>query len=119
MSDYYSSSAPKPPTEELPLFGETPPIRSKATDTRNAARRGVASRSTSIRQRVLAFLRDRGPRGATDEEIREALDLGESTARPRRRELVAKGDVFDSGDRRKSSKGYVMIVWKARATSSR
>lgn len=64
--------------------------------------------------RVKAFLQERGERGATDEEIETALRLIGSTERPRRIALMNKGEVWDSGRERPSSRGCAMRVWVAR-----
>ncbi len=47
----------------------------------------------------------------TDEEICEGLSIEGNTARPRRRSLVVRGLVEDSGDRRPTHSGRRAIVW--------
>jgi predicted transcriptional regulator len=63
------------------------------------------------RRRVFLFILNRGPLGATLEEIEVALDLSGNTIRPRRVELEAKGFVEDSGRTRKTTSGREAIVW--------
>lgn len=108
MSDYYALSAATETEDTLPLFATA---RQPARDTRIAAVGAAGKRSSAVAARIRDFLRRCGARGATDEEIRTALELGESTARPRRSEMAKCGKVVDSGDRRASSKGCAMIVW--------
>jgi len=75
------------------------------------AKQAVEPSAETLRVRVWSFIRDCGPMGATDEEIQLALRLGPQTQSPRRRELVQKGVVADSGDRRKTTRGRNAIVW--------
>lgn len=107
MSDYYPADV-APHGETLPLFKA---FRSRQSATSADAAAVAGKRRETIAARVLELLANRGPSGATDEEIRHALELGESTARPRRHELVAAGHVVDSGQKRRSTKGCLMIVW--------
>jgi len=68
--------------------------------------------AAALRAQVLAYLRERID-GATDEEIQTALSLGGSTQRPRRVELVNRGQVRDSGRRRLTRSGRQAVVWVA------
>jgi hypothetical protein len=84
------------------------------SSTSKAAARSVTC--TSGRARVFAFLKQRGQHGSTDEEV--AAELGRpgrptdcSTLRARRVELVAAGDVRDSGRRRPTVSGADAVVW--------
>ncbi len=83
---------------------------------RQAAER-IEPVKTAMQKRVLAFLRERGSRGATDSEMQEALDMGGNTQRPRRIELVAAGHVYNSGRTRKTTSGRAAVVWKATDTT--
>jgi hypothetical protein len=62
---------------------------------------------------VLAFIAGRGPRGATDEEVEDATLLKHQTASARRRELVLRGLVRDSGATRPTSSGRKAVAWVA------
>lgn len=64
-----------------------------------------------MRARVFQFILSRGLSGATLEEIHLTLGIPENTARPRRKELEAKGWVIDSGRRRTTRAGRDAIVW--------
>lgn len=72
----------------------------------------------SLRDRVQRFIGLQGDRGVTDEEIVLALDIDPSTARPRRIELVAAGQVIDSGRTRETRSGRQATVWVAATVSS-
>ena len=66
----------------------------------------------TLRERVHAYIIRQG--GATDEEMQHALGMGANTQRPRRRELVQRGLVRDSGKTRKTQAGREAIVWVSR-----
>jgi len=93
-----------------PLF-DAPAQQHSRTSVEAAER--AAPRSGAQRAQVLAHLRDQGEAGATDEEIQTALDLGGSTQRPRRVELVHRGLVRDSGRTRPTRAGRSSVVWVA------
>ena len=86
-------------------------VRRDAPDTSREAAAAVESVTGRDRQRVYAAIRTSG--GLTDEEIRDRLGMGESTERPRRRELVVSGHIKASGRRRKTRTGRSAIVWEA------
>lgn len=50
-------------------------------------------------------------RPSTDQELAEQLELEENTVRPRRIELVQRGLVRDSGERRPTRSGRAAVVW--------
>jgi hypothetical protein len=64
--------------------------------------------------RILAFLRSQGARGATDEEMAMELGIPLNTLRPRRREL-AKRRLISGGDNihvRPTAAGALANIWK-------
>lgn len=63
------------------------------------------------RLRVLAFIRERGERGATDEEMQIGIPLAGNTQRPRRWELAMDGTIYKDGTRSTTSGGKAAI-WK-------
>jgi predicted ArsR family transcriptional regulator len=79
-----------------------------------AAAEAIVPHLNKLQARVLDYLRGCGERGATDEELVEALRLSPSTARPRRIELVAAKLVQDSGRTRKTRAGRPAVVWCAK-----
>ena len=87
---------------------------SKRKARREKAKSRVEDPSILDRQqeRVLAFLRYRGDRGATSDEAEVALALSHQCASARIRELVRKGLAEDSGDRRatRSGRGARVVV---------
>jgi hypothetical protein len=65
---------------------------------------------------VMAFLRQRGDLGATDEEMQLGIPMAPSTQRPRRVELARRGMVVEAGVR-KTTSGRNACVWKATAAA--
>jgi hypothetical protein len=91
----------------------TDPPRQRHSETSGAAANAIRPRSTTLREKVLDFLRTRGDAGATDEEIQDWLKMPASTERPRRIELVAMGLVKESRTRRTTRSGRAASVWVA------
>jgi hypothetical protein len=73
----------------------------------------IANKALSLREKVHAYLIQCGTYGGTDHEVAAALHLQSDTARPRRRELVEMGHVFDSGTTRLTPSGRRAVVWIA------
>lgn len=90
------------------------PFQAHSATSQAAAKSMKGRKSDAMRQRVYAFLVERGAEGATDEEMQGWLDMNPSTQRPRRIELVATGQVVDSGKVRKTLSGRSATVWVAK-----
>lgn len=97
---------------EYDLYGGTPPHQMDS-DTSEAAAHQIKSSALTQRQRVHQYIKEQGDLGATDNEIQIALDMISNTEQPRRRELVLKGQIMDSGHRRKTKAGRMAVVWVA------
>lgn len=109
--------------QETDLFGNpidpvtetTPPLPSvRGSETSEAAAEEALPNAGTQRRRLWDFLEERGEKGATDEEMQEHLGMNPSTQRPRRVELVERGLVYDSGEKRDTRSGRKAVVWKAR-----
>lgn len=92
-------------------YGGRPPFV-KGSDTSEAAADSIESTGSSMRYKVLAFIKRAGDRGATDDEVEVGLEMRHQTASARRRELVLSGHVHDSGNRRPTRSGRGATVWK-------
>lgn len=68
--------------------------------------------------RVLQAIGAHGAHGATDDEIEQQLDMIHQTASARRRTLVLRGLVCDSGTTRKTRRKRHATVWVAQAFQS-
>lgn len=88
--------------------------RNTDPETSHAAAKSVGSdRIRSSQKIILNLLRKFGP--MTDAEIAGLMKVGFSPSgtRTRRKELVDKGLVRDSGNRKRTSSGRSTIVWVA------
>jgi hypothetical protein len=83
-------------------------------DTQYEAAEIAYPHTTTQRRKVYDHINGKGPHGATDTELQQALDLAPNSERPRRRELVQQGRIIDSGQRRPAlDTGNASIVWIA------
>lgn len=84
----------------------------RGSDTsREAARSLSPDALTKLETKVFEFIRDRGPPGATCEEIELHTTLPHQTASARVNGLMNKGRIADSGQRRKTRSGRRATVW--------
>lgn len=88
-----------------PVWHDMPP------ETSGVAADRIVGHAKDLRARVLAFIVEQGPHGATDDEGEAALSIKPQTYTPRRGELVALGLVVDSGRRRNTASGRPAAVW--------
>ncbi len=102
------------PTRTLFDF-ESPSIL--PVDTRAESARRIAPLLGDMLHQVRRFVEARGPRGATDEEIRLALNMRPDTCRARRCELRDARLVHDSGRRRPTASGRGAVVWVASSST--
>jgi len=65
----------------------------------------------SYRGRVYQYLVDQQEKGATDQEMQEALKMAGDTLRPTRGSLLKNGLIYDSGKTRQNENGNACIVW--------
>jgi hypothetical protein len=90
-----------------------PALRRNACDTSREAARSMERHASTQRLRVLAYIRSRGPDGATDAEICSALGLNSSSVNPRRGELADLGLIVLSGTYRLTPSKRRARVWLA------
>lgn len=84
-------------------------------DTSILAHESIKPHKPSMKERICAFIGDRGDRGATNFEIADELDMKIQSVTPRVTELARDCRVADSGNRRDSGNGRMAAVWKATA----
>ena len=98
---------------DLPLFAAPAraPAQQHSRTSMAAADSMDRDRLNSLQRSVVAFLRERGVHGATDEEIAAGLEMNPSTQRPRRIELVRRGLVVEAGTR-KTRSGRFATAWR-------
>lgn len=83
----------------------------RGVDTSIAAAKAINQSLPRLQRAVLAVIRDAGSRGATGDEIAQALGWERFRVRPRTSELRRDGRIVDSGARRDSLSGIASIVW--------
>ena len=81
------------------------------SETSRAAAEAIEPDTSTLRGQVLAYIRQRGRYGATDDEIQVALDMNPSTERPRRIELWNAGLITRTEDTRPTRSGRQASVW--------
>lgn len=94
-------------------FTPAPAPYQRHSRTSAAAAERIEPTTGTKRALVLAFLRGRGPAGATDEEMQQQIPMPSNTQRPRRVELVAGRLICDSGRVRNTAGGGAAVVWVA------
>jgi hypothetical protein len=83
------------------------------TDTSYAAAKDIESATARLQRRALAAIKAAGERGATMEEVGDAVGEHRHSIQPRCSELRAKGLIRDGGVRRKLASGKNGICWIA------
>jgi len=85
---------------------------SNSSTSRQAALSQMSS-APNKRQKVYWFIAQSGSYGSIDEEGQNYFKMGAQTYTARRGELCLMNLIFDSGAKRKTSKGQDAIVWIA------
>lgn len=88
-----------------------PPTNGTATS--NVAAERIEPAAGTLRALVLAYVRQCGEIGATDEEIQLALDMNPSTERPRRQELEKLGLILRTERTRLTRSGRSAVIFIA------
>lgn len=83
----------------------------RGVDTSIAAAEAIDLNLPRLQKAVLAVIRAAGSRGATCDEVAQALGWVRWRVRPRTSELRRDGRIMDSGGRRDSLAGIASIVW--------
>ena len=98
-------------TKQTRPYNDHPPYQ-RESDTSRQAAEGVAGKAPTLREQALALfgLWGKGA-GLTDHQLANLLHVPLQTAVPRRRELVLRGLVCDSGRRRRTPSGRTATVW--------
>lgn len=89
-------------------YGGNPP-HVIGSDTSLSAREAIRSRAQNLRERVLEMLR---ARPMTDNEMQLEGNILAATQCPRRVELCEVGLVCDSGQRRRTLRNRLAVVWQ-------
>lgn len=97
---------------EYPLktYPDGPPKQAHSPTSTEAAE-SIKPVLGKLQEIVYAYLQSSESIGATDEEMQAHLDMPANTQRPRRCELLLKGLIKDSGERRPTKSGRKAVVW--------
>lgn len=98
--------------EDEPDSEPEAPYQRHSETSKEAAER-IEPNLASLRGKVLAYIRNCGHRGATDDEVQIALCMNPSTQRPRRIELWTWGWVRKTDRTRATRSGRSATVWVA------
>ena len=82
-----------------------------APEPSKLAAESVADAARSRSRLALAFITERTARGATADEVADALEWERYSSRPRLAELHKRGVIVDSGARRVGVSGRAQAVW--------
>ena len=93
--------------EPLPAFA-------KNSDTSVAAAESMRGETSRLRALVLAVIRQNGETGATCDEVELATGLRHQTASARVNELMNRGQIVDTEQRRRTRSGRFATVWRAK-----
>jgi hypothetical protein len=91
-------------------FFDGMPAYQAGSETSKAAAASVQHSAESLQQRVYRWFLEHGP--ATDEEMIHSLGLETRNGIPRRVELVRKGMVRDTGQKKKGASGRFATIWE-------
>lgn len=83
------------------------------SDTSQAAAQSIDA--LSMRGIALEAIKRAGLHGMTSDELEATIGMRHQTASARIRELALGGNIFDSGQRRKTRSGRKAAVWLAAA----
>ena len=117
MSDYWRETPPGPLFEMAAAINARhnlaarAPAQQHSVTSMQAADALDAKRLNALHRQVLAFLRQRGDLGATDEEMQLGIPMAPSTQRPRRVELARRGLLVEAGVRKTTSNRNA-TVWR-------
>ena len=108
------STSRKPNEEHLTRFraeaqgGRVKQVQSTSLEAYEASK----PRVSEMEARIVAYLQDRGSEGATDEEMDIAFGTEATRSnRPTRNALTKRGQVVNTGTKRKTKSGRRAIVW--------
>jgi chromosome segregation ATPase len=83
----------------------------KATATTEPRKKGSKTKgATAIRDEIFSFIKKRGIKGATADEVEASLDLRHQTASARINELENQNKIMDSGEKRRTRSGGMARV---------
>jgi hypothetical protein len=95
------------PMERLPTVPYV-----KGSDTSEAAAESMREHVTQLAGRVLRAIASGGASGFTCDEVEVLTGMAHQTCSARVNELMRKGRIVDTGQRRKTRSGRKAVVWR-------
>jgi predicted ArsR family transcriptional regulator len=92
-------------------YPNTPYAREGSPETAFDAAESVADAAKSREAQALVLIRANASRGCTADEVADTLGWERYSSRPRLSSMKARGEIVDSGDRRKGASGRNQAVW--------
>ncbi len=92
-------------------YPNSPGSRAGAPETSSDAGASVADAAKSREVMALVLIRANATRGCTADEVADTFGWERYSSRPRLSTLKARGDIVDSGRRRKGASGRNQVVW--------
>lgn len=90
----------------------------KAVGPSSEAAQKLTERATTVRERVLQFLRSQHPASFTPDQIAARLEISFLSVRPRVSELHLQGEIEPDGTRCKNVSGMSAQCWRAAKISA-
>ena len=103
---------PNPQPRHSPKPYRQPATNGTATSTEAAE--AITPQHLVIRQAIYDYIKSRGSKGATADQIEAVLEFAGNTIRPRLAELSARGLIHRTGDTRLTRAGRKAFVWYIR-----
>lgn len=94
-------------------YPNVPFARTGSPETAFEAAAAVAEAAANRERLAAAWIRSRAAYGGTADETAEALEWDRYSSRPRLSMLRSRGEIVDSGKRRKGVSGKSQAVWVA------
>lgn len=92
-------------------YPNKPTAKPGSPETAFEAADSVAEVAKTREAKALALIRENGPRGCTADEVADTYEWERYSSRPRLSTMKARGDIVDSGMRRKGASGRNQVVW--------
>lgn len=92
-------------------YPNKPTAKSGSPETAFDAAERVADAAKTREAKALVLIRANGPHGCTADEVADTFEWERYSSRPRLPTLKARGEIVDSGLRRKGASARNQVVW--------
>jgi len=95
----------------MTYYPNDPGSRAGSPETSPEAAESVAEAARTREAKALVLIRMTGRSGCTADEVADTFEWERYSSRPRLSTLKARGEIVDSGLRRKGASGRNQVVW--------